>query len=414
MPSLEAEAGRRVLVVGWKAKAIRALARHGAVVTSVVTPGEAAKCRSLGLGRTLVAADPTRVEDVAAVLARHDESAADFDVVCSPQELTVLTAALLGAPAGNSAIPHRTALALRDKAVQKAAVRAARLPVASSSVCAHTGDLADVAADGPVVVKPLSGAGSADTYRVDTPAEASRLAKQLTEQGPAVPWLVEEFIDGTEMQVDGVVRDGTLLFMSVARYLHNLIHIHDGALVGAAALAPGAHPELYGRIGGLAARALEALGFEDGVFHMEVFVDRDRVVFSECGGRVGGGLTDEMLRHRFGTDIYDEWARAVLGLPTAVAEKEPDTGDSVGYIHLTVPSGRVTAAPTHEELAARPGVLHAELDVNVGDVVGDLTVSSHLRAARVLIRGADDTSVTADLHSLAQWFGQATTVGPVP
>ena len=403
-----------VLVVGWKAKAIKALTRHGIPVTSVVAPDEAAKCRKLGLGRTLVAGDPTRAEDVAAVLARNGCSAADFAVVCSPQELTVLTAALLGAPAGNSAIGLSASLALRDKAVQKAAVRAAGLPVADCHVVAHTAELARVGARGPVVVKPISGAGSADTYRVDTAEAGSALAERLTAQGLHGPWLVEEFVHGTEMQVDGVVRAGELLFFSVSRYLNNLIHIHDGGVAGAASLAPTAHRDLYDRVRALTRDALDAIGLVDGVFHLEIFTGPEGIVFSECGGRVGGALTDEMLRHRFGVDIYDEWARAVLALPSALAPPETDPGDSVGYIHLTTRPGRVVSTPTHEELAARPGVLHAELDIQVGDLVEDLTVSSHLRAARVVVRGASDLSVAEELRSLSQWFEQATVIDPVP
>jgi biotin carboxylase len=413
MAAVAAGAVDGVLVVGWKAKAIQALTRHGIPVTSVVAPDEAAKCRKLGLGRTLVAADPTRAEDVAAALARNGCSAADFQVVCSPQELTVLTAALVGAAAGNSAIGLSASLALRDKAVQKAAVRAAGVPVAACHVVTHTAEVAQVAAERPVVVKPLSGAGSADTYRVDTTEAGSALAERLAGQGLQGPWLVEEFVDGVEMQVDGVVRAGELLFLSISRYLDNLIHIHDGAPVGAAALAPSVHRALYDQAQQLTRDALAAIGLVDGVFHLEIFTSPEGIVFSECGGRVGGALTDEMLRHRFGVDIYDEWARAVLALPSALSTPRSDPGDSVGYVHLTTRPGRVVSVPTHEELTARPGVLHAELDIHVGDIVEDLTVSSHLRAARVVVRGASDLSVAEDLRSLSQWFQEATVIDPM-
>ncbi|MFE2141528.1 acetyl-CoA carboxylase biotin carboxylase subunit family protein [Streptomyces sp. NPDC059456] len=403
---------RPVLVVGWKAKAVKALVRHGAEVTSVVAPDEAAKCRRLGLGATLVAADTARAEDVAAALARHGRTAAEYDVVCSPQELTVQTAAMLGAAPGNTAIPMPVALALRDKAVQKAAVRAAGLPVARCHVVPRTAGLAAVAADGPVVVKPVNGAGSADTHRVGTPQEGAALADRLTAQGLPGPWLVEEFVHGSELQVDGVVRGGELLLLSVSRYLDNVILIHDGGVVGSASLSPAGHPALYERTRALAARALAALGFTDGVFHMEVFSDGERIVFSEVGGRVGGALTDEQLRHGYGVDIYDEWARAVLGLPSALTGDQAAPVGSVGYIHLTVAPGKVAALPSEQELAARPGVLHAELDVEVGDTVGDLSASSHLRAARVLVRGTDDVGVAADLRALSTWFRGATVIVP--
>ena len=67
----------------------------------------------------------------------------------------------------------------------------------------------------PIIVKPIAGAGSADTYRVDSPAELSEVLP-LLRHVPEVS--VEEFVDGEEFTFDTVCADGKILFENVMWY----------------------------------------------------------------------------------------------------------------------------------------------------------------------------------------------------
>jgi hypothetical protein len=77
----------------------------------------------------------------------------------------------------------------------------------------------------PIIVKPIAGAGSADTYRVDSGAQLAEVLPALRHV-PEVS--VEEFVDGEELTVDTVCAGGEILFENVMWYrprpLQNRMH----------------------------------------------------------------------------------------------------------------------------------------------------------------------------------------------
>ncbi len=95
----------------------------------------------------------------------------------------------------------------RDKESMKEVLRAAGIRV-PRSVRAST--IADVHAGAeevgyPLIIKPISGAGSMDTYRIDEPAGLEPVLPALR----AVPEVsVEEFVDGEEFTFDSISTGG--------------------------------------------------------------------------------------------------------------------------------------------------------------------------------------------------------------
>ena len=67
----------------------------------------------------------------------------------------------------------------------------------------------------PLIVKPVDGAGSADTYRVDSAAELDAILPSLRH----VPQVsVEEFIDGEEFTYDTICAGGQVLVENICQY----------------------------------------------------------------------------------------------------------------------------------------------------------------------------------------------------
>ena len=67
----------------------------------------------------------------------------------------------------------------------------------------------------PLIVKPIAGAGSADTYRVDSAAELAEVLP-LLRHVPEVS--VEEFVEAEELTYDTVCAGGRILFEHVLWY----------------------------------------------------------------------------------------------------------------------------------------------------------------------------------------------------
>lgn len=400
---MDGEPTARVLYVGWYGDAVGALARHGAETTCVVSAADAAAATAHpACARVVVVPDPERVDDVVGGLLRDGVDVRDFDRVCTEHEQAIVPTAVLAEAYGRPGLPVPTAVALRDKLVQKRLVRDAGVPVAGCRTAIGVDELAGQPR--PFVVKPFDGGGSRLTYAVTDDATLRAAVGGIAASGESGPWLVEDFMPGTELHLDGVVRDGTVTFLSVSRYLDNVIHLHRGSATGSVVLHPQTHRELYARAHELTSASIEALGHTDGVFHLEAFDHEGTLSFSECAGRIAGGLLWEAVIAKFGVDLYDEWARAVLGLPGGGTTGRALTRDAFGWVHLSAPAGRVASIPTAEDLEARPGVVLAQVHFAPGDTIPDLSTASHLRAARVLLTGNDEQTVADGLREAVRWF----------
>ncbi|WP_369173665.1 ATP-grasp domain-containing protein [Streptomyces sp. R28] len=404
-----------VLHVGWMPRAVSALLRAGADVTCAVTPADAPAAEAAGAA-TVVVPRPSDVEGVLAGLARDGRTLTDYDVICSVLEFCLVPAAVLRELAGRSPGAAQRALAMRDKHVQKRLVRDAGVATAASEVLPSLAAVDPGAITFPAVLKPLDGGGARHTY-VLTDEKSARAYLELAAAGGDGPWLMEEYIDGVEFQVDGFVRDGEIRVLSVCRYLQNLIDVHEGGIVAHVALPPAEYPKLYSDVRSVAEASFKGLGHHDGPFHLEVFQERTtgRIVFGECAARVGGGRTDDVVELSFGVDLRDEWARLTLGRPSRLTGPAEHTAEGAyGGMNLPAPAGEVLAVPTLDQVLARPGVVRAQVEVEPGDVMPDVTAASHLRAGLAVVHGGDDREVAERMRDLAAWFaGKVEVAQPV-
>jgi biotin carboxylase len=234
------------------------------------------------------------------------------DRVLANWEVMVLTAARLRERFDVPGMSVDTVRGFRDKQLMKerAAARGVRVP---RSVRVRTVAEARAAAEQigfPLVVKPIAGAGSADTYRVDNAAE---LEAALGRMGHVVEASCEEFVDGEEYTYDTICVGGRPVFENVAQYLPKpliarsnewispvIITVRD---LAQAKLAPGI---------ALGHQVLDALGMGDGFTHMEWFRKPDgEAVFGEIGCRPGGAHLVDQMNYTCDIDLFREWARAV-------------------------------------------------------------------------------------------------------
>ena len=136
----------------------------------------------------------------------------------------------------------------------------------------------------PLIVKPIAGAGSADTYRANSAAELDAILPMLRHV-PRV--IVEEFIEAEEYTYDTICADGRVLFENICWYRTRplLNKTHEWISPIDLALRDLDAPELQdGRA--LGAAAAKALGFRDGFSHMEWYRKADgEVVFGEIAAR---------------------------------------------------------------------------------------------------------------------------------
>jgi hypothetical protein len=235
-----------------------------------------------------------------------------IDRILANWEPLVLTAARLNELFGLPGMTVDTVRGFRDKQLMKERVAAAGLRVPKS---ARAKSIADVRAalervGYPAIVKPISGAGSADTFRIDSPAALAEILPQLRHVEEVS---CEEFIQGTELTYDTVCIGGTPVYESASQYLPNALEMRSQEWVSPIMLSVRdmSQPHIARGVE-LGRKVLAALDMGDGMTHMEWFLKPDgEVVFGEIACRPGGACVVDLMNYTGDIDLFREWARSV-------------------------------------------------------------------------------------------------------
>jgi len=254
-------------------------------------------------------ADEQGIVDAVREHARHVR----IDQVESLWEPTMVLAARLREVLGVAGMTVAQTIPFRDKEEMKRVLDNAgiRTPRHHSATTIDGVREAAHAIGFPIIVKPIAGAGSANTYRVDRQEDLESILPQLRNV-PEVS--VEEFIDGEEFTFDTICANGEVLYENISWYRPRPLIARSLEWVSPITLAlrdPTVGHLAGGRAMGHA--VIDALGFRDGFTHMEWYRKHDgEVVFGEIGARPPGARTVDVMNYTCDSDLYTRWAEAVL------------------------------------------------------------------------------------------------------
>ena len=234
------------------------------------------------------------------------------DRVVSNWEPTVILAARLRERWGMPGMSVDAVRGFRDKQLMKERVRAAGLRVPKSRRVKSEAEMRAAAEEigYPLVLKPIAGAGSADTYRVN---DAKELDETIPKMRGVTEASCEEYIRGEEFTFDTVCIGGKPAFENVAAYLPKPLEARSEEWISPVIitvrdlaqkkLAPGLE---------LGRKVLSALGMGDGFTHMEWFLTPSgEAIFGEIGCRPGGAHLVDQMNYTCDIDLFREWARVV-------------------------------------------------------------------------------------------------------
>lgn len=164
----------------------------------------------------------------------------------------------------------------------------------------------------PVIVKPIAGAGSADTYRVRSSEELDSLLPKLEHVDEVS---VEEYVEGEEYTFDTVCADGEVLYWNVAWYRPRPLVARSLEWISPQTVTlREVSGERLQRGIELGRRVLEALDFRTGFTHMEWFsTPGGEAVFGEIGARPPGARSTVLMNYACDIDVFRGWAEAVCG-----------------------------------------------------------------------------------------------------
>lgn len=293
-----------------------------------------------------------------------------LDAVVAVDEQGVLVAALAAARLGLAQNPPAAVAATRDKALTRVALAAAGVAQPDFRVVAPDDDVA-AAADAvglPCVVKPVSLSGSRGVIRADdrpgVVAAAARTRGILADAGedPDGPILVEAFVPGAEVALEGLLRGGTLEVLTLfdkpdaldGPYFEETLYVTPSRLPAATQDA----------VAALVASGTAALGLREGPVHAEVRVAGAAVCLLEVAARSIGGLCSRALRFGAGISLEEVILRHALDLDLDDLRRESVAS---GVMMVPIPrSGVLHEVRGVDAARAVPGVDGLELTIARG------------------------------------------------
>lgn len=281
-----------------------------------------------------------------AVLALHAEH--PFSGIMPGFEFYVDTVARLADRLGLPGLPVTSIEALRNKTTMRERTRAAGLRVPRYAEAADaTGLLAAADQVGfPAVLKPNRSAGSVHVSRVDGPDELRRayewlLADTRTDLGRGLDGrvLLEEYVDGPEVSVEGYVADGEVVIASVTGKLlgpePNFVEV--GHIVQA-----DLGPDERGAVEAYVRSACSALGVTLGPFHCELRLPGGEPVLIELGARLAGDHICDLVESVTGISLPRVMLAQYAGLDLAEVAPVSAPRAKCAAIHFFTAGGRTT------------------------------------------------------------------------
>jgi biotin carboxylase len=338
--------GAEVVVASERRQALAGVMGHRALTVNCKNPDEAA-------------------DSIARLAARKP-----LDAVVAVDDEGVLVAALAGQRLGLAHNPPDAAARSRDKAAMRRALEEAGVPQPEFRMAGPDADVAGLAAEVglPCVVKPVSLSGSRGVIRADDREAAVVAAKRvraiLADAGedPEAPLLVERYIPGDEVAVEGLLRGGTLEPLAVfdkpdpleGPYFEETIYVTPSRLP----------PETLGAIVRMTADAAAALELVEGPIHAELRIDGGRAWVLELAARSIGGLCSRALRFGVGVTLEEVILRHALGLPIDDLRRESAAS---GVMMIPIPrAGILEEVRGQDRARAVPGIAGLELTIGPG------------------------------------------------
>ncbi len=248
----------------------------------------------------------------------------------------------------------------------------------------------------PAVLKPADSGGQRGIFRVDSVGDIEAHLHEALTASPTSEAILEEYVEGTEMNGIVIARDGEAWTLTLSDRLRppgigfgvGWIHVYPATAYG----------DRLEESEQIAARTARALGLETGIaFPQLIAADDGRVVVVECAARIPGGQMTDLVRHAVGVDLVDVQLRMALGeeLPDELVTPRFRQPLAIRFLTASpgpLTPGRVTRVGSLEKVLAFPGVVQAETYLAEGEVIRPVRLDGDRRGYVIAVA---DTNLEA-------------------
>ena len=362
---------KTVLVVGAGRHQRRAIAQARDRGLRVVAVDRNPAAPGLALADVGEVVDFTDVDAVTEVARRERVDGALTVSADRAVPVVAAVAEALGLPGIGSETAHR----MTHKLAMREALAASSVPQPPYRAVRPRGD-ANAPPEGvgfPAVLKPVDSGGQRAVFRLERAEDLERCLPEAVEESPSDTAMVEEYVEGTEMNGIVIARGGEPTLLTLSDRLRppgigfgvGWIHVYP----------PSVNGDALGSSERIAVDAVRALGLRDGIaFPQLIATPEGRVVVVEVAARIPGGQMADLVRHAVGVDLVDVALRQALGekVPDDVALPRFHQPLAIRFFTAEpgpLPTGRVTRIGALDPVLAADGVVQAETYLELGETI---------------------------------------------
>ena len=362
---------KTVLFVGAGRHQRRAIEQARARGLRVAAVDRNAEAPGLALADVGEVVDFTDVEQVVEVARRVG---VDGALTVSADRAVPVVAAVaeeLGLPGIGTDTAHR----LTHKRAMRDALAAAELPQPPYAALRSADDI-DAALEDvgfPAVLKPVDSGGQRAVFRIETREELERDLSEAVAESPTNEAVLEEFVDGVEMNGIVIARVGEPALITLSDRLRPP---GIGFGVGWMHVYPPSIPHDQLRLAGqVAVESVRALGLRDAIAFPQVIASPDgSISVVEVAARIPGGQMADLVRHAVGVDLVEVALLQALGdfVPDDTALPRFTQPLAIRFFTAEpgpLPTGKVTRIGELDPVLASEGVVQADTYLLPGETI---------------------------------------------
>lgn len=296
-------------------------------------------------------------------------------IITDQSDIAVPTVAYLCAELGLPGIGPASAEQFTNKNRMREFLREHRLPTPDFQICRSPEAAAAFASrlGYPVVLKPPANQSSRGVFKIGDEVDLRRRYPETLRCAPSGEVLVEKFLVGTELTVEGIKTHGRHHTLAISRKEH---YAHNPMVASALYYAPESAEMDYEALRTQHDHMVEAMGLPFGITHAEYIFSAGRFFLVEVAARGGG------------TKISSDIVPAIAGVPTNELLIRMSLGERIDSLPRTG-QGRPYAALGFLNFA--PGVVKSVSGVETCRTLsGLLDIAMNFKSGHTIAPPADD------------------------
>jgi biotin carboxylase len=225
----------------------------------------------------------------------------------------------------------------------------------------------------PAVLKPADSGGQRGVFRVGSVDDIERHLHEALFASPSGEAILEEFVEGMEMNGIVLTRNGESIPLTLSDRMRppgvgfgvGWIHVYPATIFG----------EQLDESERIAVHTAHALGLRTGVAFPQLIAAPDgRVIVVECAARIPGGQMADLVRWAVGVDLVEVQIAMALGdeLPDELVQPKFNQPLAIRFLTAQpgpLPTGRVKRIGPLDKVLAFPGVVQADVYLQVGETI---------------------------------------------